>query len=144
ASLVGALLLVSGLLLLHVAWSIRRSLAISPTDNKASPASEAKFAQEAQAYAAAGRFLAAAHQMELAVLDLLLQRRVLELTRSEPNRTLRRRLLTALLPEGERAELLSLLDRLERQWFRDRADERGLFDAWWQLYARFERLPERA
>ena|SRR5436309_11982693 len=62
--------------------------------------------------------------------------RVLELGRSDPNRTLRRRLRDAALPEAERGDLLALIDWLEQRWFRDRSEERELYDRWRSLHAR--------
>lgn len=91
---------------------------------------------QALALAGAGLFLEAAHQMQLAVIELLLQRGTLELARSDPNRTLRARLRAADLPARERAELTRLLDQLERQWFRDRTADQSSFEAWRLLHAR--------
>lgn len=95
---------------------------------------------QAEGLAGAGRFLEAAHCTQLAALQLLLSREWLALGRSEPNRTLRRRLREARLPDSERADFLALLDRLESRWFRDRAEDRDLYGAWRGLHARLEAL----
>src|SRR6266403_795887 len=87
----------------------------------------------ADALARRGMFLEAARRVQLAALDLLLRARVVELGRSDPNRTLRRRLRDAALPEAERGDLLALIDWLEQRWFRDRNEERELYDRWRSL-----------
>jgi HEPN domain-containing protein len=119
AILVG-LTAVALLLLAHVGWAVRRP----------------PFLEEADALARRGMFLEAARRVQLAALDLLLRARVLELGRSDPNRTLRRRLRDAALPEAERRDLLALIDWLEQRWFRDRSEERELYDRWRSLHAR--------
>ena len=143
AFVLGTLLLVSLLLLVHVVYSLRLALAATPSQPPGAPPAPS-FAERAASLARAGHFLDAAHQMELAVLDLLMQRRVVVLARSEPNRTLRRRLHEAALPEGERQSLIGLLDQLERQWFRDRAEDQTLYEAWCALHQRLRHLPEPA
>ena len=143
--LLGGLFLVIALLLAHVVWSLRAALGARPPEAGEREAGAAlDFADEAGRLAAAGRFLEAAHRLQLASIELLLQRHVLELARSEPNRTLRQRLRGASLPERERQELLDLLQRLEQQWFRDRRDDRDLYDSWRTLHERLDALPQAA
>jgi hypothetical protein len=99
---------------------------------------------EGEALAREGRFLEAAHAMHLACLAVLLGAGALELRRHDPNRTLRRRIARAAIPEGARRDFLALLGRLERRWFRDRSpadDDRELFDAWRSLHARLAPAP---
>ena len=96
---------------------------------------------EAEHLAGLGRFLEAAHAVQLAALEVLLRREWVVLERSDPNRTLRRRLREAALPDPERGEFLSLLDRLEGRWFRDRVEDRDLYAAWCGLHGRLVRLP---
>ena len=95
-----------------------------------------RFADEAAALAASGAFLEAARRLQLAVLDLLLRRRVLELGRADANRALRDRLHRAPLPDAERIDLLALIDRFERAWFRDRIEDPALYADWRSLHAR--------
>jgi len=144
--IVGGLVVISLLLLAHLVYALRVALATrNGAGSSATPEVPAPdFREEAAALARAGHFLDAAHRMQLAVIDVLLRRRVLELQRSEPNRTLRHRLRTAALPAAERAELLALLDRLERQWFRDRTDDRELYTAWCRVHGRLQAVPEAA
>ena len=136
AMLVG-LVAVALLLLAHVTWAARRALAVAPPARPPRPDGAApRFLEEADALARRGMFLEAARRVQLAALDLLLRARVLELGRSDPNRTLRRRLRDAALPEAERGDLLALIDWLEQRWFRDRNEERELYDRWRSLHAR--------
>ena len=123
----GALLLVGIVLLVHLTIAIRSALSVAPRPEAArGDASATSFVADADALAAAGRFLEAARRMQLAVIELLLRRRVVTLVRSDPNRTLRARLREATLPASERGELIALIDRVERSWFRDGAADRAL------------------
>jgi hypothetical protein len=99
---------------------------------------EPSFVVEAEALAARGRFLEAARQLQLAVIQLLLRRRVLDLTRSDPNRTLRTRLRDAHMPEADRRDLLGLIDAFERGWFRDRREDPELYESWRAVHARLD------
>jgi hypothetical protein len=134
-----ALLTVALLLLAHVVWSVRAALAASRrrTESPAEPQA-ARFAEEAAELARAGRFLEAAHRLHLGAIELLLRHGVVDLSRFETNRVLRRRLHEARLPAAERERLLVLLDRLETRWFRDRSEDRELYEGWRTLYARLE------
>ena len=136
AMLVG-LTAVALLLLAHVAWAVRRALAVPASARPRRPAiASPPFLEQADALARRGMFLEAARRVQLAALELLLRARVLELGRSDPNRTLRRRLRDAALPEAERGDFLALVDRLEEHWFRDRSEDRELYDRWRSLHAR--------
>jgi hypothetical protein len=136
AMLVG-LTAVALLLLAHVGWAVRRALALpAPARPPRADTAPPPFLEEADALARRGMFLEAARRVQLAALDLLLRARVLELGRSDPNRTLRRRLRDATLPEAEREDLLALIDWLEQRWFRERSEERALYDRWRSLHAR--------
>ncbi len=97
---------------------------------------------DAERYAREGRFLDAAHCAQLASLQLLLRKRCLELERSDPNRTLRRRLVAAPVPDPLRRDFLRLLDLLEGHGFRDREDDSELYGDWRALHARIASLPE--
>jgi hypothetical protein len=141
-TLLGGLALVVLVLLAHVVWTLRAALAapVPPTSRRAAP-EEAGFAEEAARLADEGRFLEAARRLQLAAIDLLLRHRVLELGRSDPNRTLRRRLRDAALPEPARGDMLALIDRLERSWFRDRSEDAALYAAWRALHVRLAATP---
>ena len=100
--------------------------------------------EEAAGLAREGRFLEAAHTTQLAALQVLLRAGWVELERSDPNRTLRRRVREGRLPEAERGDLLRLLDRLESSWFRDRVEDRDLYTRWRGLHARLAALAPRS
>jgi hypothetical protein len=140
------LVIVPLLLLAHVVWTLRVALAGSRRVAALTPAraEEPQFLQEAEQLAGAGRFLDAAHRVQLAAIDVLLRRQVLQLSRSDPNRTLRRRLDHARLPDADRREFLTLLDRFEMHWFRDGHGDRDLYEAWRSLHARLCGLPDAA
>ena len=103
---------------------------------------EPRLLAEAEALARDGRFLEAAHCIQLAALEQLLRKRWLELERSDPNRTLRRRLGEARLPEPLQLRFLAALDRLEGRWFRDRREDPSLYGDWRALHAAVLLLPE--
>lgn len=138
ALVVGGLLLLAAGLLLHVVVSLRAALGQEAPPRPARPGGPEppRFAEEAARLAGERRFLEAAHQLQLGCIDVCLRRGVLELRRHEPNRTLRHRLRDSALPEAERREFEQLVGTLERQWFRDRRDERSLYEAWRGLHAR--------
>jgi len=96
--------------------------------------------REARSLARAGRFLEAAHRVQLATLALLIELDWLELARSDPNRTLRRRIAVSGLPERERAQLIALIDRLEALWFSEPRDDPRLFEDWLALDERIVSL----
>ena len=131
ACLVGALLLTAAALLAHLVYTLRVALAAGRAaipDTHGGGAAD--FLAEAEALSRRGKFLEAAHRMQLAVIDVLLRRRAIELSRADPNRTLRARLHAAPLPAALRGDLVQLLDRFERSWFRDRTEDRDLYEAW--------------
>jgi hypothetical protein len=74
--------------------------------------------------------------MELATIEVLLQRGAIRLARHEANRTLRGRIAVASVPARERDRFALLLDRFETAWFRDRAADRDLYEGWRELHAR--------
>ena len=89
--------------------------------------------REAHALATSGRYLEAAHRVQLATLALLIEFDWLELARSDPNRTLRDRIHASPLPERERRQLIRLVDRLEGLWFNEPREDVELFDDWVSL-----------
>jgi hypothetical protein len=143
--IIGGMLVVSTLLLTHVVWSVVVALRTPRRDAAAPPRRGGpSFAAEAEALAAQGRFLDAAHRLQLATIELLVGQRRLALSRFEANRVLRRRVREASLPLADRRTLLELVDRLERGWFRDRAGDADLYDAWRALHARLARAGAEA
>jgi hypothetical protein len=137
AALLGALVLVASLLLAHVVISLRRALA-APTEagQEKAHVPAPRFTDQVEALARDGHFLEAARRLQLASIETLLGRGQLELRRFEANRTLRRRIEESGLPAAERGEFVRLLQRLERRFFRDREDDRELYEAWRALHGR--------
>jgi hypothetical protein len=132
--LMGALALVACALLAHVTWSVRRALAHpGGIPERPAPGAAPSLRDEAARRAAAGDHLEAARLLQLAVLQRLVHGGLIELTQADANRTLRRRLQGAPLPDALRHECLRLIDQLERAWFRDRDDDPGLYAAWHDL-----------
>jgi hypothetical protein len=143
ALLLGGLLALAALLLAHVVYSMRSAVRARPPTARHSAASGPDLRGQAERLVAAGRFLDAAHVVQLACLRELVERGALELRRHEPNPVLRAQVASSGLPEAERREFLALLDRLETRWFRDRAPElgdRALFEAWHRLLERLSAL----
>jgi hypothetical protein len=130
------------LMVLRVIRDLRERRA-EPEEGVALPSdAEPEWIAEAEVFAREGRFVEAAHCTQVASLQLLLRKRWLELERSEPNRTLRRRLAAAHLPNALRGRFVGLLDRLEGRWFRDRVEDRDLYTDWRVLHAEIAALPE--
>jgi hypothetical protein len=140
--LLAGLLFVALVLLAHVVWTVSLALRMPPPATASSAAQPGPgLLDQAESLAREGRFLEAARRVELATLALLLEERVIELARSEPNRVLRRRLRAAPLPAAERRQLLGLLDRLESGLFRDRLEDPELYAGWRALHRRVASLP---
>lgn len=140
-SILIAMAFVAALLLAHLIWSLRIALR-APTTRRASRISlqEQDLLAEAKSLAARGHFLEAAHRIELSAIALLIEREVIELSRSDPNRILRKRIAAAPLHESLRNDFVRLLNRLERQRFRDYEEDPALYEAWCALHRNFEIL----
>jgi hypothetical protein len=127
-------LLAAAFVVLVWIWRERRQRQAQSTAPGRSPGRvHADALREARALAGQGRFLDAAHRVQLATLAMLIEFDWLELARSDPNRTLRDRVKASSLPERERRQLITLVDRLEALWFNEPADDRGLFEDWIRL-----------
>jgi hypothetical protein len=137
--ILAGLLLVSAVLLAHVAWTVRIALRMPHAEARGprSP-SGPEFLEQAESLARQERFLEAARRVELAALELLLRRRVIELSRSDPGRALREQVRRSELPEAERSSLVALQKRLEAGLFREHAADRSLYEAWLDLHQRLE------
>lgn len=141
-TLVYALAAIAALLIAHMVWTLRVALKANANDAADAPATGGTdFVALAGDLAATGRFLDAAHYMQLACIEQLLRRRLISLSRSEPNRTLRRRIVTSPVPAAEQAGLVRLLDQTETAWFRDRSQDPALYQGWRHLHARISALP---
>ncbi len=144
-SILAALAFVAALLLAHLIWSLRVALRTPTTRHlPRTPLQEQDLLEEARALSARGHFLEAAHRVELAVIALLIQREVIELSRSDPNRILRKRIASAPLHDAVRKDFVNLLNRLERQRFRDHEEDPALYEAWCTLHRNVEVLAGRS
>lgn len=135
ALLIAGLSLLTVLLVWHMVVVIRRTAGGARRPAAAAP-DLPRWDDEAARLAAAGRYLDAAHRLQLGTIDLLVRARVLDLSRYEANRVLRGRVARAPLPPAERTALVALLARFERAWFRDRRDDPALYAAWQDLHRR--------
>ena len=147
--LYGVLVAVTAAICLLLVWQLVTSLPAASLGSRERPPEAAlalapRLALQAEALAGRGRFLEAAHLLQVAAIDLLLRRGRLHLSRFEPNRTLRRRLGGARLPPPLAGELVRALDELEVRWFRDRCEDRDLYLTWRSVHRRIETLPELA
>jgi len=137
--LITLLLLAVGLLV-HAGWTVRVALR-APADG--TPAGDHAHALDyrelAARFAARGNHLEAARHVQLAVLELLVARRVIPLARSDSNAVLRRRLRAAPLAEHEQRDCLGLIGRLERACFREDAGSEELYREWCGLHERLAR-----
>jgi hypothetical protein len=131
---VAVCILVAALIVLGWNWQARKTRRRTPDKGRHSPGRiHAEAIREAMALARRGRYLEAAHRVQLATLALLIEFDCLELARSDPNRTLRRRVRESVLPMRERGELIALVDRLEALWFDTPREDRSLFEDWISL-----------
>lgn len=142
-SIVGGLSLVALLLIAHVVYTIRlavRASAASP--DGASPAAAPDDPRaRAEALARDGHYLAAARVLQLASVQMLVERGHLDLRRHEPNRVLCARIARATsLSSSLRGDLVEQIREVERTWFRDRAERIGLYQDSRRTLARVEGL----
>lgn len=128
-------------LFLYGRWRIRQAAVADRGASALEPGRlHALALREARALGEEGRFLEAAHRVQLATLALLVEFDWLELARSDPNPTLRSRVAESRLPPRERQELVALVDRLEALWFDEPRDDPGLFEDWLSLDSRIVSL----
>lgn len=140
-TIIYSLALLAVLLIAHLVWTIRVALRASPIEiSGLKVETGTDFVRLAEELATAGRFLDAAHCLQLACIEQLLRRRLITLSRSEPNRTLRRRLTGSAVPLQEQGRLVRLIDQTETAWFRDRSQDPVLYDGWRQMHSRLTSL----
>lgn len=123
-------------LIAHVTWTIWAAMtAPEPAAaQRASGESPPDLAQEADALAANGRYLEAAHRLMLASFRTLAERSVIELRRDRSNRWIRAALRGSMLKENLAAELDALVERTEQRWFGDRANDPEVYARWRSAY----------
>ena len=110
-------------LIAHVTWTIwiAMTAAAARITANASSAGVPDLAREAEALAAGGRYLDAAHRLMLASFRTLAEHSVIELRPDRPNRWIRAALRGSTLAENLAVEIHALVERTERRWFGDRA-----------------------
>lgn len=130
---------VSAALIAHVAWTIWIAMtAPQPVSlERATGADVPDLSKEAEALAANGRYLDAAHRLMLASFRTLAERSVIELRPDRSNRWIRAALRSSTLAETLARELDALVERTERRWFGDRANDPEIYARW---RAAFEQL----
>jgi hypothetical protein len=138
---IAACLIVAAAVVLVWGWrEVRQRQTRPPAALRSSGHLHADALREARVLAGQGQYLEAAHRVQLATLAMLIEFDWLELARSDPNRTLRDRVRNSRLPERERGQLVSLVDRLERLWFNEPEDDPVLFEDWIRLDERLASL----
>jgi hypothetical protein len=137
--ILGVMLGVLVLLVAHMSWAISRALRDSGGLEKVGePPTPLDFSSDARRLAADGCYLEAAHRLLLATLQHLARGGLIELRPEDTNRRLRTRLEEARLPGALRRELATLMGETERLWFRDRRDDRDLYDRWSTAYSNLQ------
>jgi hypothetical protein len=135
--IVAAMVLLLVLIVVHVAWTIRRGLTARPADVRdGAHDGRRSFVDDATALARDGRFLDASRAVQLGVIQLLVGAGRIELGRGDANRVLRRRLGQAHIDGALRDELVASIASLERRWFRDREEDEELYRRWRWVYGR--------
>ena len=126
----------------HLIWTLWVALsAPEPAAQRWEGSSRRDLAEEAEALAADGRYLEAAHRLMLASFRALAERSVIELRPDRPNRWIRTALLRSSLADGLALEIGALIEQTERLWFGDRRNDSGIYARW---RSTFERLCAQA
>jgi len=122
---------------LHLIWTLWTALsAPEPPQGRWEESSRRDLAGEAEALAAEGRYLDAAHRLMLASFRALAERSVIELRPDRPNRWIRGALRRSSLGEGLALEMGALIEQTERHWFGDRRNEPAIYERWRSTFAR--------
>jgi hypothetical protein len=130
-------------LIAHVTWSIWIAMT-APEPASSARGSNANFpdlAQEAESLAANGRYLDAAHRLMLASFRALAERSLIELRPDHSNSRIRAALRQSTLGANLAIEIDGLVERTERRWFGDRANEEEIYARW---RSAFEQLSAQA
>ena len=130
-------------LIAHVTWSIWRAMtAPEPAlPLTASRSALPDFAREADSLAAEGRYLDAAHRLMLASFRTLGEKSIIELRPDRPNQWIRAAVRDSSLAGGLAAEIDLLVERTERRWFGDRADDSEVYQRWRTAYQQLSGQP---
>ncbi|MGH7933909.1 MAG: hypothetical protein ACREQN_12200 [Candidatus Binataceae bacterium] len=124
-------------LIAHIIWALRMALrAPRPVSRAIASESAPDLAAEAEALAATGRYLEAAHRLMIASFRALAEQSVIELRPDRSNRWIRGALRGSSLAENLAIEIDGLVERTERRWFGDRANDPDIYLQWRSTFAR--------
>jgi len=132
-------------LVAHVTYTIWMAMtAPEPTPSqRAAGAKIPDLAREAEALAASGRYLDAAHRLMLATFRTLAERSLIELRPDRSNRWIRSALTSSAIGPKLAQELDALIERTERRWFGDRAHDPEIPEIYTRWRAAFDQLSSR-
>lgn len=136
--IVAAIGIVIVALLAHIVWALAAALGAPEPGAKTAPRQKPRrdLKAEAEALAAAGSYLEAAHRLMLACFATLAERGLIELRPDRSNRWIRAALHRSGLPAGIAAEIDSLVEGTERRWFGKREDDPEIYLRWRSAFAR--------
>ncbi len=135
----GCVIAVAIALFAHIIWTIWVAThTLAPHENRiARTAAAPDLAADAARLAEDGHYLEAAHRLMLASFRTLGERSVIELRPDRSNRWIRAALHKSALDADLAADLDRLVERTERRWFSDRANDPAIYAQW---RTAFERL----
>ncbi len=138
-----ALVVVLVALVTHLVWTLRAALRAPEPSGRPVIGGRTMpdLAGEADALAADGRYLEAAHRLMLASFRALAETSVIELSPERSNRWIRAALRESSLAQPLAVELDALVERTERKWFGERANDARIYAEW---RSAFERLTSAA
>jgi hypothetical protein len=130
-------------LIVHLIWTLWVALSAPepPAQRPWEESSRRDLAGEAEALAADGRYLEAAHRLMLASFRALAERSVIELRPDRPNRWIRSALRGSSLAGSLALEVGALIEQTEELWFGNRRNDPAIYARW---RCAFERLCARA
>lgn len=137
-AIVAAVAIVLAGLIAHIVIAISAALGAPEPGAQTAQAARPRrnLEAEAEALAANGSYLEAAHRLMLACFAMLGERGLIELRPDRSNRWIRAALRRSTLPESIAAEIDGLVQGTERRWFGSRDDSPEIYDRWRSAFAR--------
>jgi hypothetical protein len=130
-TIMAAMMLLVAAIVTHIVLTIRVAMRVTEPPAKVSAhVAPPDLAARAEALAAAGRYLEAAHWLMIASFRALAERSVIELRPDRSNAWIRAALMDSKLPGELSAEIAALVARTERRWFGERAEEPEVYLQW--------------
>ena len=131
AVIIGAFAIAAALIV-NIVQSLAAALrAPDPTPQSVrSPAAAPDLSAQAEALAASGRYLEAAHSLMIACFRAMAERSLIELRPDRSNRWIRAALRSSSLGESLVAELDRLISGTEQRWFGDRRNDAEIYLQW--------------